>query len=208
MQVLIFCIIDISILLLLFFSFIGLHFFIKFRWYWQGLSYVNQYCRKYIYKVRSELIIHYKKVSKIFLIVSSICFAYFVKNIIHNAITFFQDKEKFIFWFWTLNNVLIFVPFYCWIWIFSIVLLKRQIKWEKINNKIDDKHLIEKSIDINTNEKQLYISYKQYKFQVLLKIFFKNYLPKNFHKLPFEKQQFIIYMNIVLNYEKNTANFW
>ncbi|WP_406617939.1 MAG0920 family protein [Mycoplasmopsis lipophila] len=77
-----------------------------------------------------------------------------------------------------------------------------QIKWEKINNKIDDKHLIEKSIDINANDKQLYISYKQYKFQVLLKIFFKNYLPKNFHKLPFEKQQFIIYMNIVLNYER------
>ena len=118
----------------------------------------------------------------------------------------------FLFYFSLFNKVLIFVPFYCWIWIFSIVLLKRQIKWEKINNKIDDKHLIEKSIDINANDKQLYISYKQYKFQVLLKIFFKNYLPKNFHKLPFEKQQFIIYMNIVLNYEKTQQifgnNFW
>ncbi len=72
----------------------------------------------------------------------------------------------------------------------------------KINNKIDDKYLIEKNIDVNIHEKQLNISATKYKYKVIGVFHFINFLPRKFDVFSFEKKKIIVYMNLVLDYDK------
>lgn len=53
---------------------------------------------------------------------------------------------------------------------------------------MDDQYLIEKNIDANRNEKQLNISSAKYKYKILGKFRFVNFLPRKFDVFSFEKK--------------------
>ena len=138
---------------------------------------------------------------RIFLYILSMLFLSLLGFVFVFLIYFLDRKNKLIIPLFSLNVAAIFVALPMF-FVVSLVWYINQIKWEKINNKIDDKYLIEKNIDINTNEKQLNISTTKYKYKVIGVFHFINFLPRKFDVFSFEKKKIIVYMNLVLDYGK------
>ncbi|MGP1451584.1 MAG: hypothetical protein ACTTJO_02345 [Metamycoplasmataceae bacterium] len=84
-------------------------------------------------------------------------------GVVFSLIVYFLDnKNKFIYKLFGLDlTFLLLLPAFI---SKTLIWYINQIKWEKINNKMDDQYLIEKNIDANTNEKQLNISSAKYKY--------------------------------------------
>ena len=189
-----------ALALLLFVITMIIGFSYKLEWFSNSLTTASKYCIKQNYKVWPKLISFYKK--------SFINIALWLFNdifstlgVVFSLIVYFLDnKNKFIYKLFGLDLtfLLLFPAFISKTLIWYI----NQIKWEKINNKMDDQYLIEKNIDANTNEKQLNISSAKYKYKILGKFCFVNFLLRKFDVFSFEKKKFIVYMNLVLDYDK------
>lgn len=99
---------------------------------------------------------------------------------------------------------LLFILFMIWNTVKNI---KNMKYWQKINQKLSDDYLIENTIDLNTDYKQIQINneFKQSYFikNEKSKTFCIQY-PKNFDKLTFQKQQQIVYNNSMFSFD-NTS---
>ncbi len=173
----------------------------KLEWFSNALTTTGKYCIKQNYKVWPKLISFYKKIALLILLYGFLMIFFSILGVVFSLVIYFLDnKNKFIYKLFGLDLtfLLLFPAFISKTFIWYI----NQIKWEKINNKMDDEYLIEKNIDANTNQKQLNISSAKYKYKILGKFRFVNFLPKKFNTFSFEKKQFIVYMNLVLDYDK------
>lgn len=175
------------------------------RWYIYGLLYVNKYCKRHGLKVQNHLIKHYQKIAKIFLLLSLVVFLFWITSAIFEIILLLVYKRKYfdyINFAFAPGLIILFFLILLPVMIFCIKWYISQIKWEKSNNWLPDSSYIEKTIDLESKEKfQLITFSRKYNFQVSGKVYFNNYRTKKFIYLPFEKQQQIVYMTMVMDYD-------
>ncbi|VEU75439.1 Uncharacterised protein [Mycoplasmopsis maculosa] len=181
----------------------------KNRWYIYAFTNSKKYVIKHKFKVKEELILHYKKASLNFIIFS---FSILIFNIFASIFLFtllLLNKEDWIIFISLPIFLYILVAIFI-IFIFNIKWFVGIKKWYKWNKNLNDNSLIEKTIDINSTEKQLDVSINKYNF-VLSKsqnkfinsdmLYFSNIYNKKFAKQPLEKQKIIVYMILAINCE-------
>ncbi|WP_406615174.1 MAG0920 family protein [Mycoplasmopsis hyopharyngis] len=164
----------------------------------------NVYCKNKNLKVQEWLVDYYLKLAKRMLLISIVIFIFELATVPITIRFLFISNWNKNPWINSIVGLLLIYIFSYSLLIFSKIVpnYKKQKSWKRFNQNLDDRYLIEKTINPEATSVQLKVSVKIYKLKIEKKYHFQTYFNKNFSNLAKEEQKCLVYMNLVLNYDK------
>lgn len=179
-----------------------------FKWKLYALYETNVYCKNKNLKVQERLVDYYLKLAKRMLLISIIIFIFELATVPITIRFLFISNWNKNPWINSIVGLLLIYTFSYSLLIFSKIVpnYKKQKSWKRFNRNLDDKYLIEKTINPEATCAQLRVSARKYKMFADWKTYFDSYYKKNFFELTKEEQKRLVYKNLVLNYDVTKFN--